>query len=529
MEILRRHQYIIALLICFLIRYVQPAKVLLLPLDFGFNSRVINMAKMGQILRERGHDVTFISNAAIMKYFVPANLAVVEYALSPEVNYRLMTDSVVIEEMADLMKSPTGALRLTDFGTSVVIPFCRALLIDRNFMKRLKEENFDLMIVDIFSECGRILRDYLDVPVILYSNFGFTPTSDIFFPILTSFVCNPIAFVCNSDVMAFPQRVSNFLVQTLSNYVFAPYFLSKFQELREETGFNVSLSVLDSYREALVILNIDFVLDYPRPMMPNLIPIFGLYRTAPKPLPEDILRMVSDTNYDAVVVVSFGTLLPKIGTDKAEMMARVFARLPATVLWRFTGTPPRSTGSNTHLIGWFPQADVLAHPKTRLFITHCGISSTYETAQNGVPVVAMPMFLDQRYNAERLVGKAKIGVMVDFDTLTEEEFEAAIHEVLSNEKYLVNAKRVASLLTDQEIPARDKFIFWVEYVIKHGGAHHLISEAVPNLNMMQFYSVDVIAFLAVICMCFMVILCYTVRCMYRSVCGSRKTRKQKKG
>ena len=62
-------------------------------------------------------------------------------------------------------------------------------------------------------------------------------------------------------------------------------------------------------------------------------------------------------------------------------------------------------GKNILTLPWIPQNDLLAHPATRLFITHCGISSTYEAAIHGVPVVAIPLNLDQPANAEKLVNR----------------------------------------------------------------------------------------------------------------------------
>ena len=102
------------------------------------------------------------------------------------------------------------------------------------------------------------------------------------------------------------------------------------------------------------------------------------------------------------------------------------------MLYCFLGKPPKSLGSNTHLVKWFPQNDLLANPAVKLFITHCGISSTFESAFHGVPVVAVPLFGDQEDNADKLVKRAKIGTMIHFYTLTEQQLEQAIREVLDN-------------------------------------------------------------------------------------------------
>ena len=52
---------------------------------------------------------------------------------------------------------------------------------------------------------------------------------------------------------------------------------------------------------------------------------------------------------------------------------------------------------------WFPQHDLLAHPKTVLFVTHCGMTGILESVYHSVPMLALPIFGDQPDNAARLV------------------------------------------------------------------------------------------------------------------------------
>nr|F8WKW8.1 RecName: Full=Beta-D-glucosyl crocetin beta-1,6-glucosyltransferase; AltName: Full=UDP-glucose glucosyltransferase 9; Short=GjUGT9; AltName: Full=UDP-glycosyltransferase 94E5 [Gardenia jasminoides]BAK55744.1 UDP-glucose glucosyltransferase [Gardenia jasminoides] len=61
--------------------------------------------------------------------------------------------------------------------------------------------------------------------------------------------------------------------------------------------------------------------------------------------------------------------------------------------------------------GWAPQSEVLAHPSTGGFICHCGWNSVVESIEFGVPVIAMPMHLDQPLNA-RLVVEIGAGMEV---------------------------------------------------------------------------------------------------------------------
>ncbi|CAI9278202.1 unnamed protein product [Lactuca saligna] len=61
--------------------------------------------------------------------------------------------------------------------------------------------------------------------------------------------------------------------------------------------------------------------------------------------------------------------------------------------------------------GWAPQAKILCHKNIGGFVSHCGWSSTMEAMKFGVPIIAMPMHLDQPVNA-RLVAEVGVGVEV---------------------------------------------------------------------------------------------------------------------
>ncbi|KAL4587031.1 hypothetical protein LXL04_011680 [Taraxacum kok-saghyz] len=111
--------------------------------------------------------------------------------------------------------------------------------------------------------------------------------------------------------------------------------------------------------------------------------------------------------------------------------------------------------------GWAPQAKILGHKNIGGFVSHCGWSSVMEAMKYGVPMVAMPMHLDQPINA-RLVEEVGIGVEVVRDEdgrLRREKMAAVVQQVVLSklgEVVREKAKKVSSALSvigEEEIDA----------------------------------------------------------------------------
>ncbi|CDO99876.1 unnamed protein product [Coffea canephora] len=80
------------------------------------------------------------------------------------------------------------------------------------------------------------------------------------------------------------------------------------------------------------------------------------------------------------------------------------------------------------LKGWAPQGRILKHPSIGGFVSHCGWSSVMEGIKFGVPIVAVPMHLDQPLNA-RLVEELGIG-----------------EEVVRNKQGILEKEQVSSVI-----------------------------------------------------------------------------------
>ena len=142
---------------------------------------------------------------------------------------------------------------------------------------------------------------------------------------------------------------------------------------------------------------------------------------------------------------------------------------------------------------WLPQNDLLGHPNIRAFITHCGGSSSLETAFHGIPIIGFPLGLDQQANA-KLLKHRQLGIIMDIRNFEVSELIQAI-ELVTNQGsvYSKSAKRMSAIL--KGMPEAGKAAsFWIDHVIQHGGGH--LRSAAYDLQWYQYLSLDVIAFLS---------------------------------
>lgn len=91
---------------------------------------------------------------------------------------------------------------------------------------------------------------------------------------------------------------------------------------------------------------------------------------------------------------------------------------------------------NVILCAKVPQLEVLK--RADLFITHCGMNSTSEAINYGVPVVCIPLEADQPMVAKRICDDLELGKRLDAKVMSVNGLVEALNEVLTNEKYKVN-------------------------------------------------------------------------------------------
>ncbi|XP_064575119.1 UDP-glucuronosyltransferase 1A1-like [Zonotrichia leucophrys gambelii] len=240
------------------------------------------------MLQQKGHEVVVVApevslhvkpseNFVMKMYPVPYTQKDMDSAFKAFFNITLQDGSF----FEKFYKTVEAMKRFTDLFFSS----CRHLLQNKELISYLEESKFDAILTDPEIPCGVILAEHLSLPSIYFlrgipCRLDFEATQC---PSPPSYV--PRSFTDLTDRMTFFQRVKNLLFDTPNlfhcNFLFDPFTKLASEFLQRE------VTVQDLFRKASVwLLRLEFVLDYPRPLMPNIIPIGGA-NCAHKELPQE--------------------------------------------------------------------------------------------------------------------------------------------------------------------------------------------------------------------------------------------------
>ncbi|XP_067994218.1 UDP-glucuronosyltransferase 1A1-like isoform X2 [Melanerpes formicivorus] len=448
-------------------------------------------------LQQKGHDVVVLvpSTSLYMKPKEPYNYTVKVYPI-PYGEDRLagglqsfVNDHFIEQSVLNIII--TMYRSVLEFSNLFFIN-CKSLLHNEDMMQYLRESKFDVVFTDPVLMCGPIIAEILSVPSVYFLR-GLPCGMDFKAaqcPSPPSYV--PRLFLNHSDSMTFAQRVRNMLLYVLE-FVYCKPIFAPFEELAYEI-FQKKVTAVDLLsRGSVWLMRSDFVFEFPRPVMPNMFFIGGIHCDQKTKLSQEFEAIVNASGEHGIVVFSLGSMVSEIPMKKAIEIADALGTVPQTVLWRYTGKTPPNLPDNVKLVKWLPQNDLLAHPKTRAFITHGGSHGVYEGICNAVPMVLMPLFGDQMDNAKRVESR-EAGLVLNILEMTSKDISTALKTVINDKKYKENIKRMSELHLDRPIHPLDLAVHWVEFVMRHKGAPHL-RPAAHDLNWIQYHSLDVVAFL----------------------------------
>ncbi|EIE24908.1 UDP-Glycosyltransferase/glycogen phosphorylase [Coccomyxa subellipsoidea C-169] len=383
---------------------------------------------------------------------------------------------------------------------------CHALLSDADIMARLQGDKPDLILGVPFFPCTTMLAAKLGVPYISLNPSGLVGNSFMHplwagsgrdFHIGPRLSSVPEMFLEASYPLTFLQRMQN-------AWLYAKAQLHEYGTHRPMTKalqakHGTDLASPEARRlEMLHIVNSHMAYEQPRPLPPNVKLVGPIMAKPAAPLPPDLQEFVEGAGDAGVALISLGTLA-KFDKAETQMIASALSRLPIRTIWKMSKQEVAAVGGldalnltdNVKVVTWVPQNDVLGHPSTKAFLSHCGANGLNEAAYHGVPVVAMPFYGDQPMNARKLIGKG-MAVALQKRGLSAEGVYDAFTRVLTDESIRAAAAKVSKRIRSRKRSSVQETADWVEHVLDSDGEAYM---QLPDDDMSFFVrnSLDVAA------------------------------------
>ncbi|GMS85055.1 hypothetical protein PENTCL1PPCAC_7230, partial [Pristionchus entomophagus] len=488
------------LLILLLVQCSHSYKILAHNSKFG-HSHSNFLGSVADVLAEAGHNVTTlipILDRNVRDGTTKTNIIYVEPHPDVEENYRSNINMTV--NFLDINNfNPMLPIFMSKFMRKF-IQTCEKVVDEPGLIERLREEKYDVYIAQNFDYCGIGLAHLIKPKAIVSSSasslFGYH-FEDFGVPEAPSYRTAP--YMSSFDVHSLSDRAWNIyasyalrgLTTTLRwhmNAFFKERFGSDYPKIQEQTA-----------NAALIIVNAEPLIDSAAPSITKIVNIGGIGAKPAKPLDEFWTEIL--TRRKRTVLLSFGSMVKSVNLSpeqKSAIVKMITAFPDITFIWKYEKPEDEfsvnhsSKLANLVLTKWMPQADILAHPNLAAFITHGGMGSTMETASRGVPGIFIPVMGDQPKNAGMMEYNGFGKVFDKFDLHNAEKLIVVVREVLENEKYRLNAKRISKMLASKPYSSRDQLIKHVEFVAEFGPSSALRPQSL-DMSFIEYHNLDLIA------------------------------------
>ncbi|XP_012217600.2 UDP-glucosyltransferase 2-like [Linepithema humile] len=425
-------------------------------------------------LAVRGHNVTVVSTIPLKN--PPSNYENVDLSFS----YR-KKDCTGLRHL--------GAYTLLHKNMWEANELCEQQLFSSAIDKLIaSNKTFDAVIIEqLWFQCYYALVKHYNFPVLM----GFLSVGNL--PYVMDSVGNPDDPNLNPD-MAYPftdrmtinERIWNTLYTTWTRLYYRYWHLPRAQRIANVWAPGTSVYDIDK-NFSLVILGNNHVFGYPKPLLPHVIEVHSLQiSNKPELLPKEI-REFLDNAQDGAIYFSLGSNLQthQLPAGTLTALCNALGSLKQRVLWKHDGNMAIHP-ANIKFVKWVPQQAVLAHPRMMAYVMQGGLQSLQEAVHHSVPVVAIPFFGDQLFNARKILD-AGIGLTLDIDTMTESFIVQTLAEVVENKTYLNNIKIMSAIVRDELIKPMERAIWNIEHVLKFPNSRHLRYHG-RNISWIDYYT-----------------------------------------
>ncbi|XP_012498283.1 PREDICTED: UDP-glucuronosyltransferase 1-3-like, partial [Propithecus coquereli] len=255
--------------------WAEGEKVLVVPMD---GSHWLSMREVVRELHARGHQAVVLAPEVNMRIKVEDFVTMKTYGF-PYAKYdfgHFVKEHIQISfERQHFLKTIFETVAVFKRTSAYFYKSCADLIHNKTLIDHLNASSFDVVLTDPVYPCGAVLAKYLSIPTVFFlrsiaCHLDFEGTQC---PNPSSYV--PRYLTRNSDHMTFMERVKNMLYP-LALFYMCHISFSRYASLASEV-LQREVSLVDILSHASVwLFRNDFVLDYPRPIMPNMVFIGGI-------------------------------------------------------------------------------------------------------------------------------------------------------------------------------------------------------------------------------------------------------------
>ncbi|KAB7505524.1 hypothetical protein Anas_01638 [Armadillidium nasatum] len=376
--------------------------------------------------------------------------------------------------------------------------------LQQSHVQNLKNEEFDIILISIFFDlCYLSFVHHFKVPFIFMTSSALVGSmsdylNNIHFPSISGSI-----LVEPNFPFTFTERLTAVSAETTFTLLLKHYLEPRMYSICVERGLcpkdmptfskiiqNASLAIINSVR----------TLEWPpRPLMPNIIYAGGIHIKPPKELQVDLEEFIQGAGEDGFIYFSLGSALKPSFLPEVhrKMLINVFGSLKQRVLWKWDQQTMADLPENVKLSKWLPQADILVSMCIETLHKYFDKKSIY--------LIYIEISTQRKYIDSVLICSLNIDI-------------SALMKGISEYRSL--------LMKDRLVEPEEEVAYWVEYVMRHKGAPHIMSP-ISMMTWYEIYNIDVWALVVTVLVGVFCFILVVGRCFWR-LCRRNQIHKRKK-
>uniref|UniRef100_A0A8C5LLQ8 glucuronosyltransferase n=1 Tax=Leptobrachium leishanense TaxID=445787 RepID=A0A8C5LLQ8_9ANUR len=265
-----------------LITGIPLTSAFVLPLPGG--SHYLLMDEVSRVLHNNGHQVRLFYQATEVSLpgYKERQSPFPVTKMTMDETYAKKFNDFTMMRRADFFKSRNGFSSFLQFMGELAYQ-CKITLNQSSVFESLKEEKFDIAVIDAFNPCTFLIAEKLGLPYIAFFPILFSNAPLVGLPTPLSYV--PIYKSQLTDRMDFFQRLKNTFMY-LGSHVVEKIIQSKYDDAINEHFPAESRPVISELflKAELWFYNIDFTIEFARPLLPHVQYIGGLLAKPAEPV-----------------------------------------------------------------------------------------------------------------------------------------------------------------------------------------------------------------------------------------------------